>query len=81
MHREIFRGQVVITSGSSVICSLDTDMANLAPCMHEEADTRIFIHAADGISNGLQHIVIRTVDTDVLVLAISYYNRLDFQDL
>ena len=81
VHREIFRGQVVITSGSSVICSLDTDMANLAPCMHEEADTRIFIHAADGISNGLQHIVIRTVDTDVLVLAISYYNRLDCQDL
>ena len=39
----------------------------LAPCNHEEADTRIIVHIADAVSRGYDQIIVRTVDTDVVV--------------
>ncbi|KAG7160351.1 hypothetical protein Hamer_G001570 [Homarus americanus] len=47
------------------------DTANLAPCNHEEADTRMMVHAADALECGHRQILIRTVDTDVVILAIA----------
>lgn len=46
-------------------------MDSLAPCSHEEADTRLLIHALDTAANGHHRILIRSNDTDVVVLAIS----------
>ena len=46
------------------------DTAALAPCNHEEADTRMMVHAADAVKSGHRRILIRTVDTDVVVLAV-----------
>ena len=43
---------------------------NLQPCSHEEADTRIFVHVLDAIEQGHSKVMIRTVDTDVVILAI-----------
>ena len=45
------------------------------PCSHEEADTRIFLHVLHAAK---QHdrIMIRTVDTDVFVLAVSQMERI-----
>ena len=40
----------------------------MAPCNHEEADSRITLHAADAAH---KKILIRTVDTDVVVLAVA----------
>ena len=48
----------------------------LSPCTHEKANTRMLFHAADGVKQGRQKIVIRTVDTDVVVLAVSFARRL-----
>ena len=42
----------------------------LSPCTHEEADTRMFLHAADAVQQGDRKILLRTVDTDVLLLAV-----------
>ena len=38
------------------------------------------MHAADAVEKGYRKIVIRTVDTDVLVLATAAYNHLHSQD-
>lgn len=42
-------------------------------CNHEEADTRIMVHALHAAKNGHSNILIRTIDTDVLVLAASQH--------
>ena len=47
------------------------EMSNLAPCTHEEADTRLMIHALDAPLRGHRRIKIRTNDTDVIVLFLS----------
>ena len=42
----------------------------------EEADTRIFLHVADAVNHGNQKVMIRTVDTDVLVLVVAAVQQL-----
>ena len=43
---------IYATDGSNVLCSLaDADVRNLAPCSHEEADTRL-LHVADAVKKG-----------------------------
>ncbi len=51
------------------------------PCTHEEADTRIFVHASDAADNGYGKISIRTVDSDVIVIAVSIFNDLGISEL
>ena len=43
----------------------------VAPCSHEEADTRVFVHARDATSQGSKSITIKANDTDVVVIAVS----------
>lgn len=42
----------------------------LSPCSHEEADTRILLHAKNVLLTGHKTICIETVNTDVIVIAI-----------
>ena len=64
--------QVITTKGKEILCTLArNNTANLDPCTHEEADTRMILHAADAVQEGHRKIVLRTVDTDVLVLALA----------
>ena len=60
-----------------IIC----DVEYLQPCSHEEADTRILLHVAHCARQGLQKVVIRTVDTDVVVLAIGHFLALRLDEL
>ena len=64
--------QLVITDGESVLSkpSLD-DLSSLSPCNHEEADSRMLLHASHAAHCGHHKVLIRTVDTDVVVLAVS----------
>ena len=39
-------------------------------CSHKEADTRLALHAYHASQSGYRKILIRTVDTDVVVLAV-----------
>ena len=60
------------TFGENVLCSnLHQDVSSLTPCTHEEADTRMFVHVMDAVQKGYQKLMLRTVDTDVVILAIS----------
>ena len=64
--------EVFSTCGKHVLCSrVHQDFSALAPCFHEEADTRMFLHAKDAAEKGHRRIMLRTVDTDVVVLAVS----------
>ena len=45
----------------------------LSPCNHEEADTRVILHALDAARKEACKILIRTIDTDIVILAIAYF--------
>lgn len=53
---------------------IDTDA--LAPCTHEEDDTRIFLHVAAATVAGHRHVIVRSSDSDVVVLAIATFVEL-----
>ena len=56
------------------------DTESLCPSNHEEADTRIFLHAKHATASGHRLITIRTVDTDVVVIAIHVFRRLSIEE-
>ncbi|KAG7178201.1 hypothetical protein Hamer_G004002 [Homarus americanus] len=61
--------QLVITDGQAVLSKLVLpDLASIAPCNHEEADSRMLLHASQ---QGHHKILIQTVDTDIVVLVVS----------
>ena len=48
---------------------------SLSPCSHEEADTRFFfVHVNDCAKTGHSKIVVRTGDTDVIVIAVASFH-------
>ena len=51
------------------------------PCGAEEADQRLVRHALNLLRNGYKSILIRTIDTDVLNLLISYFSQLELDDV
>ena len=73
--------EVIDTAALDVISSTMIDEAGMTPCNHEEADTRIFVHVKYASVNCMKKILIRTVDTDVFVLAIAFLQKLDVQEL
>jgi len=45
-------------------------------CNHEEADTLILVHVKDALDKGGKSVLVRTVDTDVLVVLIAQFHTL-----
>ena len=68
--------QIISTHRSEVLCNQSRDLSRLSPCTHEEADTRIILHLEGAVKEGKMNVSIRTVDTDVVVLAVSSAKRL-----
>ena len=74
--------EMYATCGIEVLCSLaESDLTSLAPYSHEEADTRVLLHVADAVQNGMREMAIRTVDTDVVVLAVASFNNINPDEL
>lgn len=64
-------GKRVISKNSSIPMP-ETD--------HEEADTRMCLHLLDAIQKSLTYILVRTVDTDVIIILISiFFNLLTYK--
>ena len=42
----------------------------VSPCLHEEADTRIFVYDRDAAIEGSKALVIKANDTDIVVIAV-----------
>ena len=77
----VTRKQIITTNGSDVVCIPPQDISNLAPSNHEEADTRMVLHLADAAKKGYNKILLRTVDTDVVVLSVAAFAKLEIQEL
>ena len=70
------------TMGNAVLCNLnEQDLSDLQGCTHEEADTRMFLHAAYAANHGVSDAIICSSDTDVVVLAVSLFQRLGLTKL
>ena len=52
------------------------DLTDVSPCNHEEADTRILLHTLHQIRNKSRKVCISTVDTDIIVIALSKFYEL-----
>ena len=59
----------------------NVNLSAIQPCNHEEADTRLLLHALHASRNGFKKLLIVTVDTDVVVLALHHFFSLDLQEL
>ena len=70
---------VYATSEQNVLCSsCETDLSNVSPCsqkrpMHASYSTRQM--------QGKSKISIRTVDTEVVVLAVSFFSRMNLEEM
>ena len=66
--------QMSITSGKKVV---SRGTAHDMPlCDYEEADTRIVVHLKDSLENDCESCLVRTVDTDVIIILIGKYHSL-----
>ena len=69
--------EIFITLGTDVI---SRGSAHSMPrCDHEEVDRKIVIHLKDALDRGCSTCLVRTVDTDVVVILIGKYHSLTSQ--
>ena len=55
--------RIYATHGETVMTSSNrAEMNSLSPCSHEEADTRLMVHALDASLKGHRRVKIRTAD-------------------
>ena len=73
--------QIVSTFGGNVLCMPEKDVKGLEPCSQEEADSRIMLHVLDAAQDGNHKLLIRTADTDVVVIAVSQVQDLPITEL
>ena len=71
------QGKVVLTTYRDNVLVANTstepvkpDISNIQPCNHEEADSRMILHAVDAYKQGYKRVMLYATDTDVLVLTI-----------
>lgn len=70
------------TEDKNVVSSQGCDAGvAMAPSDHEEADTRLILHALHCAQCGHKRVMIRSVDTDVVVLAIANFHALGLDEL
>ena len=71
-------GKIIIATDEASVLSSSQDVTldTISPCIQEEADTRVILHVKDAIEKGYSRVMIKTVDTDIVVIAISFFSRL-----
>ena len=71
LHYAFCEEDRVLTDGKGVFSTqLFQDLHTLAPCSHEEADSCMLLHVSHAAQHGHHQMLIRTVDNDVVVLAV-----------
>ena len=70
-----------MTQGENVLCNSNTNISQLSPCNHEEADTQLFVHVKHAAANGCKKVIISSTDTDVVVLGVAAFERLGVEKL
>ena len=67
----IFKDKIFVFTKDQKVISNKEDV-KMSNCSHIEADTRIIIHIIDALQTGSLTVTIRTSDSDVIVLLISF---------
>ena len=67
---------VLCALDDTVGCNTSFDLSEINPCSQEEADTKISLYIFNMVSKQGKKVKIRTVDTDVVVLAVSTFHCL-----
>ena len=68
---------LVNTSDSQSVADFDMIM----PCNHQEADSRIFLHLSHAAQLSHSKAFIRTVDSDVVIIAVEHFGSLGVMEL
>ena len=63
--------EVFVTQGQRILTNIPT--LEMSSCDHEEADTRLVVHIVDALNKGQSTCMVRTVDTDVVVILIGKF--------
>ena len=72
---------LITTKADLVLGKKATDMTALSPCQQDEADTRMMLHLHHAAVQGHQKAYMRTVISDVVVLAINLFHELGLSEL
>ena len=68
------RGKLLLTTHfETVLSNQHCDLSKRQLCNHSEADTRILLHLAHAAEQGHTTAYVRTVDSDVVVLAVRFF--------
>ena len=74
---------IVVTKDENAVSiksrSIDTNL--ISPCNHEEADTRMFLHAKLAALGSIKSVNIVSYDTDVLVKGVAVFDELNVDNL
>ena len=62
---------VIVTKGDDAMAPQPKSLSDITPCSHEEAGSRIFVHAKSIAVEGNKSLIIKENDTDVVVIAMS----------
>ena len=68
---------VIVTREEGAVSNQLISLEGIAPCYHEEADSRLFLHARHAVEQGHTSLIIKASDTDVLVKAINVFQILN----
>ncbi|KAG1682026.1 Sprouty-related, EVH1 domain-containing protein 2 [Nymphon striatum] len=84
-HTLISTEKLIITAGGyddpTVAMSSHGEISGNLKSTHEEADTRIVLHAVDAVRAGCQRLLINCRDTDVLVLLVHFCDHIAADEL
>ena len=72
---------LISTESEKVLSNKPFDVSALQPCNHAEADTRIILQLDHASSQGHDKAFVRTVDSDIVVLVIAFYEQLGLSEL
>ncbi|KAL8588046.1 hypothetical protein ACOMHN_061212 [Nucella lapillus] len=72
---------LLTTKAQMVLCNKPFDLTSVSLCQQEEADTRIMLHLQHAAQQGHQKAFIRTVDSDVVILAVSLFHDLGLSEV
>ena len=67
---------LITTLKDSAISNPPRDLTDIAPCDHEEADTRVFLHVYAASLDGHSKVTIRANDSDIVVIAVSQFHKM-----
>ena len=73
--------QIVTTFREATLTAPIHSNVNVSHCNHEEADTRIFIHVTDATHQEFRKILIKSNDSDVVIIAVSCIQDLHLDEL